>query len=91
MAGINYINQEGKSGTLELHDLWLFNDPQAVAQLIAEKEIKDPKLKLKSILNWPRDYKIPWEPHRKPDQWVTVSVDMDYEPSFTATIKESTN
>lgn len=81
MIEVTFKDQDGNEEVLLDSRDWLLNDPKALAEIIAEDEMKDAGGDLSDPAQWPRKYEILIKGH-----WVAATVDLEYVPSFNATV-----
>lgn len=83
MIEVRFRDQDGNESTLLDHRKWLLNDVESLAEVIAEEDFKDSGGDISDPAQWPRNYEIELN-----GKWVKVSVDMDYDPSFRASVNK---
>jgi hypothetical protein len=83
MIEVKYKDSLGCDGVLMDYRDWLLDDIEALAEVIADEDMNISGPDLVDIEEWPRIYTI--EVNGK---WVSVSVDMKYEPVFSAFVVE---
>ena len=79
MIEIKYRDPDGDECSYITAHHYLANDVGMAASEIAEEDYRDGDLY--GTDDWPREYEIFHE-----SKWVKVSVDMDYDPTFSATV-----
>ena len=73
--------QDGEEFIYMDHRNWLLNDPGALAELLASEEMKESGSDLDDPAEWPRRYEMLIN-----GEWITASVEMEYEPTFHSTV-----
>ena len=71
--------QDGDEFIFMDHRSWLLNDIDLLASCIAEDDFNNAGSDLNDPSLWPREYEILFN-----GEWVKVSVDMEYNPTFWA-------
>lgn len=81
MSEVKFRNEDEESVFL-FYEKWMWNDPKAIAEAIAEDDRNQSGGDLYDPGCWPRTYEIEMN-----GEWVKVSVDMEYSPHFSASLR----
>ena len=80
---ILYKDQEGNECLFLTRKKWLLDELETLAEYIAHEDMCDAGSDLDDPAQWPRKYEIEIN-----KEWKRVSVDMEYNPIFQASILE---
>ena len=81
MLEIKYRDEDGEETLFMTNDQWMWNDPKAIAEAIAEEDRNASGGDLYDTDCWPREYEIEIN-----EEWIKVSVEMEYSPDFSASL-----